>query len=262
MTSRSFPRGVVVGLVCTLAVVSHAAAQDSVTIALSSRQLWRGYDFGGGVSLESQLDIGLLGHARSTLGWFGVRGEAGAAIPLQRRTERRRNGEQYQAGANGYACLNGSSCTWAVELGFAGILRPHAPGDVNTSAEVVGTIRGQKIFQAKGVRLVPDLVVRRDLHAFDAWMMEAGLANIAGRGPTKAALSARLRLSNYGAWGEPTRALGFHDLEFTAGLRQARMFTDSWLVSWTWLVEGGLSVARDAVGPTTGVARAGLSLIR
>lgn len=254
----------VAGLVAATVLLCPAVAlaQDSLVVNLSHQQVWRGVHFGRGLTAEMSIDAGLAGHARSTLGRFGLRAGGALIAPLSDVFGARRLGEHYELRVRAYTCLNGSSCEWAVELGADELFRPHAPGGNDASTELALGARGLYIHQRLGITLVPSTVLRRDLDAFDGWMWELGLANLVGRSATKVALAARVRLSDYGAWDGPARDFGWHSAEVSVGVRQARDLASGPLVAWSWLLEGGGSWAAKEVGSDIGFVRAGISLIR
>ncbi|HET9947881.1 MAG TPA: hypothetical protein VFQ22_03030 [Longimicrobiales bacterium] len=246
----------------TLLAPAAARAQDSLTVSLAHQQIWRGVHFGRGLTAEVNLDAGLFGHARTTIGRFGVRAGGELVAPLSDVSGARRAGEHYGLRGRAYVCLDGSSCEWAVEAGADALFRPHDPGGNEASAEVVGGLRGLWIQERLGITLVPSTTIRRDLDAFDGWMWELGLANLIGRSDTKVAIAARVRFADYGTWGASPRDFGWHSGELTVGVRQARPLESGPLVSWTWLLEGGGSWAADAIGGSVGFLRLGVGLIR
>lgn len=250
----------------TLLCASHprvTQAQDSLVVASMSRHLWRGYDSGSGLSTTAFADVGLLGHARSTLGRVGVRGQFAALVPVSRRTASRRAGEAYLGALSAYVCLDGTDCAWALSAGVEEQHRPHPRRGPNWSPEAVFSLRGVHIFQGPGIRLVPVATLRRDLNAFDGWMLETGVDNLMGRGSLKASVSLLARFSDYAAWGGPTDDdFLFHSLDAALGFQKASVLKDSFLVSWSWWIEARASLAEEDIGPKTVLLRMGLTLIR
>lgn len=248
-------------LMLVLCAQPATAQEDSLVVNLTHHLSWRGYHFGAGGSADLVLDLGLLGHPRTRRDLVGLRGRLEQLVPLHRRDEREA-AEQYAVGALAYACLNGLDCSWRLHVGADELFRPYRIDDPGRSTEISATLVGDKRLEAQEMRLRPSLTVRRDFHAFDGWMAEAGIANMIG-GDRRTTVSALWRLSQYRAWGQPPGRFRSHNLDLRVTFRSHHLLSnDALYYSWTLLLEVGGSFAASHIGSDIGWFRAGVSLVR